>query len=257
MGCLKLAHNQKNDTVLRCIWNREKQSKTHVNLYDYGARYYDPQIARWTTQDPMIEKHYEWTSYAYVYNNPISFFDPFGLDSAQRAQAVNKALEYVNKNPGDSYPTDKESAAGQFRGKPGEKVDCAGMVDNAIVAGDEPSSKNNGKDNGVANVMAQSDKVGDKDDMSKAVEGNAITLNNTLKDDKPLDPKKDFKHIGVITKIERDENGKVINLQITHSSGTPGSGKSGPRTDYAIKGGVAQYWGKRITGVYKWDKKPD
>jgi uncharacterized protein RhaS with RHS repeats len=227
-----------------------------LSLYDYGARFYDPQIGRWTTPDPAIENnHFENSPYTYVYNNPIKLIDPFGLDSLQRVQAVIKAQEYANKNPGDSYPTKQESDEGKFRGKPGEKVDCAGMVDNCIVAGEEPSSKNNGKDNGVANVMDQSDKVGDKDDMTKAVEGNAITLNNTFEE--PIDPKNDFKHIGVITKIERDDNGNVTNMQITHSSGRPGSGKSGPRTDYAIKNGKSQYWGVRITGIYKWDKKPD
>ena len=29
----------------------------------------------------MIEKHYDYTGYAYVYNNPIKLVDPFGLDS--------------------------------------------------------------------------------------------------------------------------------------------------------------------------------
>ena len=29
----------------------------------------------------MIEKHFDYTPYAYVYNNPIALIDPFGLDS--------------------------------------------------------------------------------------------------------------------------------------------------------------------------------
>ena len=101
MGCLKLAHNQKNETVLRCIWNREKQSKTHVNLYDYGARFYDPQIGRWMTQDPMIEAHQNYTPYAYVYNNPISFIDPFGLDSTYYSDK-GKQLNQITGDGGQS-----------------------------------------------------------------------------------------------------------------------------------------------------------
>jgi len=91
--------------------------------------------------------------------------------------------------------------------------------------------------------------------MTEAIEGNAVTLNNTRSE--PLDPKKDLSHIGIITQIERDDNGNITTLKIAHSSGTAGSGKSGPRYDYAIKDGKSLYWGKRITGVYKWDKKPD
>jgi len=60
----------------------DKMTAEALNLYDYGARFYDPQIGRWTTIDPSIEdNHHEWTPYAYVYNNPLKFIDPFGLDT--------------------------------------------------------------------------------------------------------------------------------------------------------------------------------
>jgi RHS repeat-associated protein len=80
MGCLKFAYNPQKEPVLRCIWNREKESKTLVRLYDYGARFYDPQIGRFTTIDGLAEKYYEWTPYNYVGNNPIHRVDLFGLD---------------------------------------------------------------------------------------------------------------------------------------------------------------------------------
>jgi RHS repeat-associated protein len=79
MGCLKLAHNEINGPVLRCVWIRKKQSKTRVNLYDYGARFYDPQIGRFTTIDPLPERRIGWSTYAYCLNNPILRFDPNGL----------------------------------------------------------------------------------------------------------------------------------------------------------------------------------
>ncbi len=64
---------------------KEKQDDvlggTALDWYDYGARFYDPTIGRWHSVDPMVEKHYEWTPYAYVYNNPICLIDPLGLDS--------------------------------------------------------------------------------------------------------------------------------------------------------------------------------
>ena len=41
------------------------------------------------------------------------------------------------------------------------------------------------------------------------------------------------------------------------SGGDPETGKSGPRPTDVIKNGVNKYWGDKITGIYKWDTKPD
>ncbi len=49
------------------------------NLYFYRARYYNPQISRFITEDP-IGFDGEINSYVYAYDSPVSFGDPFGLD---------------------------------------------------------------------------------------------------------------------------------------------------------------------------------
>ena len=53
--------------------------KQGLNLYDYGARYYDPASCRFTTMDPMAEMYYSISPYAYCANNPLNAVDPSGM----------------------------------------------------------------------------------------------------------------------------------------------------------------------------------
>ena len=44
---------------------KEDQSFTGVPLLDYGARFYNPALARWTTLDPLAEKYYNVSPYTF------------------------------------------------------------------------------------------------------------------------------------------------------------------------------------------------
>ena len=49
-----------------------------LNTYDYGARQHDPILARWDRIDPLCEKYYSTSPYAYCANNPVNAIDPDG-----------------------------------------------------------------------------------------------------------------------------------------------------------------------------------
>ncbi len=47
-------------------------------LTDYGARYYAPAFGRWTSPDPLADKYYSVSPYAFCNNNPVNYIDPDG-----------------------------------------------------------------------------------------------------------------------------------------------------------------------------------
>ena len=59
-----------------------KEDRSFLNasipFLDFGARMYNPAIARWTAADPLSEKYYGISPYVYCLNNPTNSFDPDG-----------------------------------------------------------------------------------------------------------------------------------------------------------------------------------
>lgn len=65
----------------RYKYNGKELDRTHgLDWYDYGARMYDPALARWMVPDPLAEKYYNVSPYAYCHDNPINAIDPDGRD---------------------------------------------------------------------------------------------------------------------------------------------------------------------------------
>ena len=61
-----------------------------IDSYDYGARMYDPCMIRWRSLDPLCEKYYSISPYAYCANDPINNLDKDGKEKIDALPPNNR-----------------------------------------------------------------------------------------------------------------------------------------------------------------------
>ena len=118
---------------------KELNDELGLDLYDFGARNYDPALGRWLNVDPSgrkFKKYGHLTNYAY--NNPIFFVDPDGMQ-AKKFEELKPVVDVNDLMVSNGYYETKIgefAGAANFRGFYGNsrygKDDIIGTDGNAI-----------------------------------------------------------------------------------------------------------------------------
>ena len=76
-----------------------------LDEYDSKARWYYPAVCRTTTMDPLAERYYSTSPYAWCGNNPVRFVDPDGMKIVIRDSVSDTEIEYES---GEEYIGDND-----------------------------------------------------------------------------------------------------------------------------------------------------
>ena len=82
---------------------KELDRKNGLEWYDYGARHYDAALGRFMAVDPLAQKYWQWSPYAYCADNPVNRIDPTGMewvnpkDASRLKELIGKRIASLKK----------------------------------------------------------------------------------------------------------------------------------------------------------------
>ncbi len=88
---------------------KEWQAQDGVDLYDFGARFYQPRFGKWLSIDPLAEEYMGISPYAYCGNDPVNRVDPDGrriwpVDELYKGQAPRHSNDFGKIRSFSNHP---------------------------------------------------------------------------------------------------------------------------------------------------------
>jgi RHS repeat-associated protein len=150
----------------------ERDAETDL---DYrGARFYDSEVGRFLSVDPLAVKYPSFSCFSFVLDNPIVFIDPDGREVIKSATFIEKKTEEFSV----FSLTDKaQSILGKFASK--DKGDYQNGRDGVLSRHTLEFDTKNPKGDAETYLMVDNGDGWDKVDMSKTVDD--ITKNSIFK----------------------------------------------------------------------------